>query len=361
MATACRLSPAAASRPVRTGVCVALVQEGVALRQAGIAAPDPRGARPTAGGATRRARPLAAGRHCLHPGLPRRAGGRGPGTPAAPRSPLHVKVDTGMHRVGGQPGRRAPTSCVRRWPPTPELRWVGLWTHLARADEPQGAGHDGAARASRPRWSRTWSRRATHPRSSTPPTPPAAWRGPTPGATSCDLGSRSTASSPVPVLPRCAPSSEPALSLKAEGEARVGRVASGEGISYGHRTVLDRDATVATVPLGYADGVPRRLSAVGGEVLLGGRRRPIAGVVTMDQLMVDCGDDAVEVGDEVVLIGQAGCRADPGRRLGVGPSARSTTRSSAGWGRRLPRAVPATTPTPAGVKPAGSGRILWPQ
>ena len=48
---------------------------------------------------------------------------------------------------------------------------------------------------------------------------------------------------------------------------------------------------MATVPLGYADGVPRRLFGTGGEVLVGGRRRPIVGVVTMDQLMVDCGDD----------------------------------------------------------------------
>jgi alanine racemase len=63
---------------------------------------------------------------------------------------------------------------------------------------------------------------------------------------------------------------------------------------------------VATVPIGYADGVPRRLSAVGGEVLVGGRRCPIVGAVTMDQLMVDCGDDPVAVGDEVVLIGRQG-------------------------------------------------------
>jgi alanine racemase len=67
---------------------------------------------------------------------------------------------------------------------------------------------------------------------------------------------------------------------------------------------------VATVPLGYADGVSRALSATGGEVLVGGRRRPISGTVTMDQILVDCGpttaDDAVSVGDEVVLIGRQG-------------------------------------------------------
>ena len=64
---------------------------------------------------------------------------------------------------------------------------------------------------------------------------------------------------------------------------------------------------LATVPLGYADGVTRRLSAVGGEVLIGGRRCPIAGTVTMDQIIVDCGPDAtVAPGDEVVLIGRQG-------------------------------------------------------
>ena len=60
---------------------------------------------------------------------------------------------------------------------------------------------------------------------------------------------------------------------------------------------------MATVPIGYADGVPRRLYQVGGSVLIGGQHRPIVGVVTMDQLMVDCGDDQVQRGDEVVLIG----------------------------------------------------------
>ena len=60
------------------------------------------------------------------------------------------------------------------------------------------------------------------------------------------------------------------------------------------------------MPIGYADGVPRELAHRGGEVLIGGRRCPIAGTITMDQLMVDVGDHAVEVGDEVVLIGRQG-------------------------------------------------------
>ena len=61
---------------------------------------------------------------------------------------------------------------------------------------------------------------------------------------------------------------------------------------------------MATIPVGYADGVPRRLSETGGAVLIGGRHCPVVGVVTMDQLMVDCGDADVRVGDEVVLIGE---------------------------------------------------------
>ena len=60
---------------------------------------------------------------------------------------------------------------------------------------------------------------------------------------------------------------------------------------------------MATVPIGYADGVARRLSSTGGEVLVNGRRYPFAGTVTMDQIVVDIGDDPVTVGDEVVLLG----------------------------------------------------------
>jgi len=63
---------------------------------------------------------------------------------------------------------------------------------------------------------------------------------------------------------------------------------------------------VATVPVGYADGVPRALGAASGVVLVGGRRRPIVGSITMDQLMIDVGDDPVLVGDEVVLLGRQG-------------------------------------------------------
>jgi alanine racemase len=95
----------------------------------------------------------------------------------------------------------------------------------------------------------------------------------------------------------------PALTLRSR-VSMVKTVSAGSGVSYGWHSVLDRDTVVATVPIGYADGVPRRLSFTGGEVLIGGKRRRILGVVTMDQLMVDCGDDAVAYGDEVILLGR---------------------------------------------------------
>ena len=60
------------------------------------------------------------------------------------------------------------------------------------------------------------------------------------------------------------------------------------------------------MPIGYADGVRRNLSGTATPVLIGGRRHAIVGTITMDQLMVDCGDDQVAVGDEVVLIGAQG-------------------------------------------------------
>jgi len=111
---------------------------------------------------------------------------------------------------------------------------------------------------------------------------------------------------PGPALAAASEGLRPALSLKAR-VAHVQKLEAGEGVSYGLRYVTTQQTVVATLPLGYADGVPRRLGEVGGEVLVGGARRPLAGTVTMDQVMVDCGPgSAVAVGDEVVLIGSQG-------------------------------------------------------
>jgi len=97
----------------------------------------------------------------------------------------------------------------------------------------------------------------------------------------------------------------PALTLRANVVA-VRRADVGERPSYRRRRALERAATVATVPFGYADGYPRRLFDAGAEVLINGARYPLAGMVTMDMLVVDCGDDVVQPGDEVVLLGRQG-------------------------------------------------------
>ncbi|MDD2942142.1 MAG: alanine racemase [bacterium] len=86
-------------------------------------------------------------------------------------------------------------------------------------------------------------------------------------------------------------------------------VKKGAGVSYGHRWIAPADTRVVTIPVGYGDGLPRRLSP-GGQVLIRERKYPIVGVVCMDQLMADIGPDGeAYVGDEVVLIGRQGAEA----------------------------------------------------
>jgi alanine racemase len=97
-----------------------------------------------------------------------------------------------------------------------------------------------------------------------------------------------------------------ALSLSSE-VSFVKQVPAGQGISYGLRQRTRHETTIATIPIGYADGVFRSLPLAGAEVLIHGRRRRMIGVVTMDQLMVDCGSDLdVRPGDPVVLLGAQG-------------------------------------------------------
>jgi alanine racemase len=214
---------------------------------------------------------------------------------------VHLKVDTGMNRVGVAPDDAL--AVAREIERHPELELEGVFTHCAVADEPGNpftdvqldrfeAVVDQLAEAGISPALRHAANSATaivHPRGR------------------YDLVRAGISVYGIAPAPGLAAELDlrPALSLRAE-VSMVKRVPAGEGVSYGHRHRTAADTTVATVPIGYADGVPRRLGLVGGEVLVGGTRRPILGVVTMDQLMVDCGDDHVEVGDEVVLIGRQG-------------------------------------------------------
>jgi len=279
-------------------LAVALVEEGAVLRKAGIKAPILLLSQP-------RLADLGAVvrwdlRVCLHSTTAAELlaeAARAQGRVAR----VHLKVDTGMNRVGVAPADAL--AVAREIERRPELELEGVFTHCAVADEPGNpftdvqldrfeAVLDELAEAGIAPAIRHAANSATaivHPRGR------------------YDLVRAGISVYGIPPAPGLAAELDlrPALTLRAE-VSMVKRVPPGEGISYGLRHRTDAATTVATVPIGYADGVPRRLGLTGGEVLIGGQRRPILGVVTMDQLMVDCGDDHVEPGDEVVLIGRQG-------------------------------------------------------
>jgi alanine racemase len=220
---------------------------------------------------------------------------------------VHVKVDTGMQRVGAQP---ADVSAVVRAvdAAAPALALTGVFTHLAVADEPaRGASADQLAV-----FDAVLSEvRAIH--GDVPVVHAANSAGamvvPDARRSFVRVGIATYGISPGPELDGQARRLRPVMSLRAR-VSYVKRVAAGSHVSYGWRHRFDRATTVATLPLGYADGVPRRMGTLpdrpGADVLIGGRRCPIVGVVTMDQLMVDVGDADVAVGDEAVLIGGQG-------------------------------------------------------
>lgn len=99
------------------------------------------------------------------------------------------------------------------------------------------------------------------------------------------------------------------------------RVPTGHGVSYGLTYRTERASTLALVPLGYADGIPR-IATGRARVWIGGRRYPIAGRIAMDQFVVDLGDGAVEVGDEVVV-------------FGTGDDGEPTAEEWAGWAETI--------------------------
>lgn len=97
---------------------------------------------------------------------------------------------------------------------------------------------------------------------------------------------------------------KPAFALKTK-VVFVKRVAPGITISYGRKFTVPKDTTIITIPIGYADGWLRRLTGKA-EVLISGKRFPIVGTICMDLSMVDVGDEPVAIGQEVVLIGSQG-------------------------------------------------------
>jgi alanine racemase len=107
---------------------------------------------------------------------------------------------------------------------------------------------------------------------------------------------------------------EPALALRSY-VAAVKPIAAGESTGYGRRFIANHDTNIATLPIGYADGVSRAL-ANNCEVLIGGRRYPLRGMVSMDNITVDVGPEpVVGVGDRATLIGVDGTERQTAEEL----------------------------------------------
>ena len=283
------------------GLCVALVQEGVELRRAGIEAPilvfseqpvDQIGEMISHG--------LIATAYSVgyidaleHEVRIRRVVGQ----------EVHLKVDTGMNRVGCKPADAVELG-GRILARAPELVLGGVYTHLASADDNDASFTDSQiarfdsvlGNLRRAGIETGWVHIANSA---------ATLRRADAHRDLVRVGIAMYGIAPDTSMDPMCSNLRQALSLKSR-VSFIKKVSAGEGISYGQRYQVREATRIATIPLGYADGVPRRLSAVGGEVLIAGQRFPIVGRVTMDQLMVDIGNSSIAVGDEVVLLGSQG-------------------------------------------------------
>jgi alanine racemase len=211
---------------------------------------------------------------------------------------VHLKVDSGMSRGGAAPADwPALVEAAAKAQADGSVEVVGVWSHLACADEPGhgsvdaqlSAFRDAVATAARlglsPRYRHLANSAATLTRPDT----------------HFDLVRPGVAVYGLTPIPGREFGLRPAMTVRAR-VVLTKRVPAGQGVSYGHTYVTSRETTVALVPLGYADGVPRAASGTG-PVLLAGAVRRIAGRVCMDQFVLDVGDDPVRMGDVAVLFG----------------------------------------------------------
>jgi alanine racemase len=289
------------------GLCVALVSEGIALRQAGVNAPI----------LIMSEQPAEQHRDIISYGLIATLYNEETVTQFARTAndleimaAVHVKVDSGMHRVGVSPEDAVKVANLVA--ESPWLSLEGMFTHLATADvaDTQFAQQQISAFSQSVERVRASGVDVRHVHVSNSA---SAIRRLDAGV-GCTMERVGIA---MYGIPGDAHSNSfgaahqldlrPVMSIHAR-VSHVQRVTAGQGVSYGLKRPIERDSTVATLPLGYADGVPRGLWE-SGSVLIGGIRRTFAGVVTMDQIMVNCADDAVHIGDEVVLIGTQGSEA----------------------------------------------------
>jgi len=296
-----------------TWLGVAVVEEGVELREAGITAPVLVLSEP----------PPEAMAEAVSNGLvptvytksgiaaaEQAAKGAKAAKSAAGPVDVHLKVDSGMHRVGADPDETV--ALARAVDDSPHLRLGSVWTHLAVAE---GLGEEDRnfTREQIRRYEEVLSRL-----DSAGVAVPLRHAANTAGtivhpATRYDMVrcgiaiyGELPARELAPILETAGETLLPVMSLKAR-VMLVRALGAGERPSYGRQRALADDSVVAVIPLGYADGVPRAWFDRNGTVLVGGQHRPLAGTVTMDQIVIDCGTNSgVGVGDEVVLIGRQG-------------------------------------------------------
>jgi alanine racemase len=224
---------------------------------------------------------------------------RGSKSTSSPK--IHIKVDTGMHRLGVSEEEALELARLAR---DSGVSVGGLSSHLAVADAGElGRGYTLEQIA---RFERVVARLAT-----INIRPSLLHLANTAGGVAYPSARYDLVRSGIGVYGYL-PSQEinlvglrPVMSLKSR-VSFVRRLKAGEAVSYGLRRPLASASFIATVPIGYADGLRRTLFDRGQEVLIKGERVPIAGTVTMDQIMIDCGDVEVAQGEEVVLLGRQG-------------------------------------------------------
>ncbi len=219
---------------------------------------------------------------------------------ASPGQPVgvHLKVETGLGRNGVEP-REWQRVCAEaaRLERIGQLRVIGVFSHLSNTsiDEDRAAlarFHDALAEA---------AAAGVHPPLRHIAASNAAIALPEARLDCVRLGLAIYGLSPLPDRSSADLGLQPAMTLRT-AVAAVRRVPAGQGVSYGYTHRTASETTLALVPLGYADGVPRQASGRG-PVVIGGRRFTVSGRIAMDQFVVDVGEHPVAVGDEVVLFG----------------------------------------------------------
>ena len=214
---------------------------------------------------------------------------------------VHLKVDTGMRRVGVEPAFAV--TVAKSINERPSLSLDGIWTHCAVADEPDNPFTDKQlsifekvlAEYEEARVSVTLRHAANSALSINKPE--GRYDMVRCGLVTYGIPPHRDSNTTLDL--------RPAMKLLSE-VSFVKDIGKGEGVSYGLSWKAPRDSRIATVPMGYADGLRRNAGHMGGKVIIQGQKFPIVGNITMDQFLVDCGEIDIQSGDEVTIIGSQG-------------------------------------------------------